>query len=200
MNCSLSCNGTISRISLDSENRKFIESVIRFIYGRAHRGRRSCLCLLPSEYSPGMTFSYWRCICCLNSIPTSVGRRRGRGWIDASFRLDSAYGTLLSATLIHLTPCIFPMASRRKSGTPIQLLRQVQTKILRYQEEKHSALAISLHPWQGQLSSCTAIYLWDPRGVTHHAVTWKLRKCGCFAHLPSLTLCFVVTNYTSSNR
>lgn len=54
-------------------------------------------------------------------------------------------------------PALFPTPSRKKSGTLIQLLRQVRTKILRYQMEKCRALAISLDPFQGQFPSCTAI-------------------------------------------
>lgn len=106
--------------------------------------------------------------------------------------LDSPYGTLLLTPLIHLTPYTFPTPSRRKSGTLIQLLRQVWTKILIYQKEKHSALAISLGLWQCQFPSCTAMVLLGSKLGHHHAETWKLRQCECSALHPSLVLHFIL--------
>lgn len=66
------------------------------------------------------------------------------GWIDAPSRLDSAYGTLLLTTLIHLTPRIFPTPSRRKSATLIQVLRQSWDKNTEISEGKNTVLWCSL--------------------------------------------------------
>lgn len=103
------------------------------------------------EHSWGMAFSCWRSIYCLNSIPTSSGRRRMTDGIDASFRLDSAYGTQLSTTLIHLTPCIFLPPCRRKSDMLIQQLQKNQDKSGQRHwdtRRKNAALWQSLDPWR----------------------------------------------------
>lgn len=58
-------------------------------------------------------------------------------WIDASFRLDSAYGTQLSTTPIHLTPCVFPTPWGRKPG----ILYNVLTKKLKTSLDKDTEIS-----------------------------------------------------------